>query len=444
MNYYKTALFSFIAIAFCTVSLFAQSVNFPAPREEKLLNGLKVLIWKDNSAQKATVKIRIHNGAAFDPKDKSGVMALLSDILFPTEQAKAYFTEDLEGSLNAAANYDYIQITATGKTEELQAMLETLATAVVNPQINKENFDIVRQAHLKKVAELEKNPAYIADRAIAERLYGDFPYGRNSAGTSQSLAAIDTADLIKANDRFFTADNATVAVIGNVNSDFVYRAARRLFGGWKKSGVKIPSTFREADAPLTGKQFIEFPDAQNANIFQASRFAARNSKDYQAGLILTDILSNRLKKTVLDFQNSNPGNQVNVSIRSEPYFLNGVFVIGITAPADKADAFVKTSHDQNLLRPITAAEFEKSKNFLISTITGTVGSKSSLSEMWLDSVTYKLAAPAEQFKKLQNTAISDVSNLMKNSLANAPFVEVVVGDPAKLKDFQSNSGQTAN
>lgn len=442
MNYFKTVLFSFFSIIICANFLIAQTVNFPEPRQENLLNGLKVLIWNDPSAEKVTVKIRIHNGAAFDPKDKPGVMALLSDILFPTEQAKAYFTEDLEGSLDVQCNYDYIQITATGKTEELQAILETLATAVINPEISKQNFEIVQKARLDKAAEFEKNPASIADRAIAKRLYGEFPYGRSVEGTTGSLMKIDAADLKIANDRFFTADNATLAVIGKVNPDFVYRASRRLFGRWKKSGVKIPSTFREADAPLQGNQFIAFPDAENARIYQASRFAARNSKDYQAGLILADILSERLKKTVLDFQSSNPGNQIYVSVRNQPYFLNGAFVIGITAPADKASAFLKQSKERNLLQKISDAEFARSKNSQISVLTNAASNKSITAEMWLDSITYKLAPPAEQFRKLQNISISDVGNLMQNSLANAPFVEVVIGDPVKLKDFQNNPGQT--
>ncbi len=126
--YFKSITFSFILMILSSIFAFAQTAKLPEPREQKLLNGLKLLVWNEPTAEKITIKLRIHSGAAFDPKDKMGVMALLGDILFPTEQSKAFFTEDLEGSLDISTNYDYIQITATGKSDEVLAMIQTIAT----------------------------------------------------------------------------------------------------------------------------------------------------------------------------------------------------------------------------------------------------------------------------------------------------------------------------
>ena len=154
MHFLRTTLILFFAAVFCAST--AQAQTFPAPRREKLLNGLKMLIWTDPQSPKVTVKLRIHSGAAFDPKDKMGTMALVGDILFPSEQTKEFFSEDLQGSLNVESNYDYIQITATGKAEEIQTMLETMATALTNPQITPENVKIVRDARLEKLGSLKK------------------------------------------------------------------------------------------------------------------------------------------------------------------------------------------------------------------------------------------------------------------------------------------------
>src|SRR5688500_7302064 len=97
-NHFKTTIILVVLTIACFNLTHAQTANFAAPRQEKLLNGLKLLIWNEPAAEKVTVKLRVHSGAAFDPKDKMGVMALLSDILFPSEEAKAFFKEDLEGS----------------------------------------------------------------------------------------------------------------------------------------------------------------------------------------------------------------------------------------------------------------------------------------------------------------------------------------------------------
>ncbi len=134
---YKFTILS--AFLFLTAPFsFGQAAKVQTPRQEKLLNGLKTLVWNESGADKVAVKIRIHNGSAFDPQNKEGVMALLAEVLFPNETVKEFFREDLGGSLEIISNYDYIQINATANPDQFLTMLETVANAVTNPQIDKE------------------------------------------------------------------------------------------------------------------------------------------------------------------------------------------------------------------------------------------------------------------------------------------------------------------
>jgi predicted Zn-dependent peptidase len=424
-NLFKTTV---ILVILTLVSLnfaAAQTVNFPAPQQEKLLNGLKLLTWNVPSADKVTVKIRIHSGAAFDPKDKMGTMALLGDILFPTAEAKAYFTEDLEGSLDITTNYDYLQITATGKTDEIQAILETLATVVTNPPIA-ENFATARDARLEKVKELEKNPAYIADRAVANRLFGDFPYGRSVEGTSASLTKIDKADLILARDRFFTADNATIAVVGNVRPDFVYRATRRLFGGCKKSDGKIPATFRLPDAPDTKEFMIEVADSDKFASRTAMSAAARSDKDFYATLILTRIWQ---KQFCLNNE-SNFGKSA-----YEPYLLRGAYVVSQNVVYGKEELPMRSGNCQLLLikdgktvyPAITQNDFDAVKQ----TVTTEFQQKSP-ADLWLDVDTYKLVSVKDEMTRLNNVTLADVQRVAQ-SLQKQPMVSVTIKKPGEAK-----------
>ncbi len=165
--------FTLSALILLTTASFALAQKSAAPRQEKLLNGLKLLVWNEPAADKATVKLRIHSGAAFDTLNKEGTMAMLADVLFPNETVKEFFREDLGGSLSVDSNYDYIQINATGDSNQILAILETLAAAVTKPQIDKETTATIRAARLERIKELEKNPAYIADQAVAKRLFGN-------------------------------------------------------------------------------------------------------------------------------------------------------------------------------------------------------------------------------------------------------------------------------
>lgn len=438
--YFKSIVFFAILTIFSTVFCFAQVPKSSAPYENKLLNGLKLLVWTEPTAEKVTIKLRIHSGAAFDPKDKMGVMALLGEVLFPTEQSRAFFTEDLEGSFDITTTYDYIQITATGKQSEVLAMIETIANAVVNPQMTPENFKLVQAARLKKVSELEKNPTYIADRAVAKRLLGEFPYGRTAEGTSESLAKIDRADLLFAKERFLASDNATIAFIGNVKPEYIYRATRQLFGNWTKSDKKIPATFAMPNEPDLKPQTIDFTPNDTSlmgtsEIRFATRGIARNDKDYWAMRFLADVLQNRFRgKVDKDLQNG-------VSVVHERSLLPGYISFKFSfrpIPATSSNLVGANSSSMPvpipnskmefdplvwLKQPIIPAEFEQTRTKILAEI-----DQKPLIDKTLDVMTFRLLSVNDEMQKLNSVSLSDVQRVA-DKLSKQSFVTVMLNSP---------------
>lgn len=140
MTYFKKKFFATAFVAGSALvlagSAFAQG-TLPQPKQEKLLNGLKILMWPDAKADSVTVTVRVHSGTSFDPQGKEGVMRLLSENIFPERAAREFFTEDLGGGLSVEANYDYIEIIASSKPENFLTMVETLSAAIANPTIDK-------------------------------------------------------------------------------------------------------------------------------------------------------------------------------------------------------------------------------------------------------------------------------------------------------------------
>src|SRR4051794_27631991 len=79
------------------LNVWAQATDMP--KAEKLLNGLKLIMLPDKTADKVYISLRVHSGAAFDPQGKEGLMQMLAANMFPNESAADFFTEDLGGSL---------------------------------------------------------------------------------------------------------------------------------------------------------------------------------------------------------------------------------------------------------------------------------------------------------------------------------------------------------
>src|SRR5437763_9357460 len=164
-------------------SLSAQSIQ---PEREKLLNGLSIIFWPRPGDANVTLKLRIHSGAAFDLAGKSGTMSLLADALFPDTDTREYVSEQLGGKLNVTTDYDAINVIISGKASEFERIIELLRNAVINPNLGPEAVARIKEARLKELNSKSPSAAEIADRAIAARLFGSFPYGHSQGGTSDT------------------------------------------------------------------------------------------------------------------------------------------------------------------------------------------------------------------------------------------------------------------
>lgn len=407
-NFIFSASIIFTFVFFSALFSTAQTSKTSAPRQEKLLNGLKLLMWNEPSAEKVTVKLRLHSGAAFDMQNKEGTMALLADILFPEDSIKEFFSEELGGDLQVESNYDYIQLTATGNPDRILTILETLSAAVMKPTIDKETTAKIRAARIERIKELEKNPAYIADRAVANRLFGDFPYGRSAEGTVESLAKIDFADILLAKQRFMTADNATLAVSGNIKPDYVFKAVRQLFGVWEKADKKIPATFAQPNAPDT-KFFLIKTETNNVSELRfAFRGSSRRDTDFHTAQIVTTILQNRLK--------SKEGDKV--VLQQNSYFLPGLVMLKFSNWDSSSLKFAgeDVSLPENFLdyvgdllkADVTNEEFQIAKNDYLRKIYN----QNSI-DAWLDASSFNLVSTKTDAQAAQNATLADTQKVLE-------------------------------
>ena len=392
------------------LSVFAQRSQ--VPKQEKLLNGMRLLIWNDPSAANVSVKVRVHSGTSFDPQGKEGVMALLAESFFPNEGTREFYRDDLGGDLDVTANYDYIQVNASSKPDQFLTMLESVANAVAVPTIDKETTPKLVARQLEKIKELEKDPAYLANLAAVKQLFGTFPYGRPELGTSESVAKINFADVLEAKQRFLGADNATVVISGNVDPALAYRAARRYFGAWLKSDKLVPPTFKQPDAPDTKLVTMSSEAGTGTTVRFAFRGVARNDRLYPASEILASVLESRLKENLSGL------NASNTYVSNEAHVLPGTVVVGLDMASGAAVS--GNTITALLARPVTAAEFAAAK-------TAVAGKRGEIvaDEHWLNADTYKQTSATAEQKAFDSVTLGDVQ-LIAESFAKNPVVAVAL------------------
>jgi predicted Zn-dependent peptidase len=405
-----------LCLAACSIALQAQLPQPTPPRQEKLLNGLKVLMWSDQKADNVSLRVRIHSGSAFDPQGKEGVMRLLKEHIFPTADAREFFTDELGGTLDVISNYDYIEIDATSKPDRFLNLVETVANAVNNLNIDKDSVAKLRSEQIERVKQLEADPAYVADRAAAARLLGTFPYGRPENGTLESLAKIDFADVLFAKQRFFTADNATVAIYGNFDPSLAFRALRRYFGNWLKADKKIPTAFTQPDQPDTKLLSVRSEKTGATQNRYALRGLARNDKDFAASQVLSRILEARLSAVVAK------ENVTWAFVRNQPHVLPGLILMGYSAGSDPSLPNVVS---QVFAQPISEAEFSKYRSEVVSE-----AAKRDAADWWLDADTFKITSVPEDARAFDAMTLFDVQRVA-DRLSRNPVASVsLVSSPA--------------
>jgi ketosteroid isomerase-like protein len=439
----------------CGLCAGVAAQNLREPYQEKLLNGLKVLVWNDPSSDKVIVKLRIHSGAAFDPKDKMGVMALLSDIIFPDPQTFSYFEEDLNGKLDIHCSYDYIQITATGKADEFVNILDTIRGGVVTTPIDQANFVKVRDARLAKAKEEAAQAGTIADRAAAKRLLGDFPYGRAEHGTPESLARIDRFDLVTAKEKFLDADNATLTITGKIDPKFAVKAAKQLLGSWAKSEGLVPSTFAQPVEPDARIQLIDQPGAATAEVRFALRGLASGDSENPAVVFWTGAAEKKLTESLPAECNtatisSDPTKITRDDLRRPVYVshaahtLPGILMIKTSFPVEnvgKCFTAFKTAVDKLGTEKINAPDYSDAQKRILQIVGAAALNSDGLSDLWLNADTFKWGKVSDQWKLMNAATPADGDKIATRLFWKAPVATVIVGDAAKIKSQFDGSAQ---
>jgi predicted Zn-dependent peptidase len=408
----------------------------PEPTRQQLLNGLQILLWPKPGDANVAVKMRIHSGAAYDLAGKAGMMALLGDLLFPEAETRQYFTDELGGRLDVTTDYDGMTISMSGRAGEFERMIELLRNALVSTPLTPENVTKLREARVQILRDTNATPASIADRAIATRLFGEFPYGRPAAGAAETVSRIDRGDLMLARERFLNADNATLVVAGGVDERRVLRTLRQLLGNWRKSDRLVPATFRQPEPPNEQILIVNHVGAAEAEIRLATRGLARSDHDAAAASMLALIGRDRWQTAL------SSSTKVPVFARHEAHMVPGLFVMGTSvnnAAAAKAIAAARTVIKSLITTPPSAAEFEKARNELAGDIGKRLSDPGSLIDLWLDVDTFKLKPVADQAVVTRNLTPANIQEVAIRLFKDRPLATVVLGNNNEIK--QSMSGE---
>jgi len=246
--------------AFC---LLTSAFGLPLYRDS-LPNGLIILTYEEHRLPTASVSLVCRSGAAFDPEEKSGTAAMMSDLLtrgtatMSGDSIKSQ-VEFLGARFSGHAGDDNCAIEVRVLTKDMGTALDLMADAVLHPAFAVKEMELARSRMITDARGLFDDPGSEVSYEFMKLLYGDHPYGRLSGGDTLSLPLIKREDLVAFHNTHFRPNNCFVVAAGDISrKEFVAEMERRL-GAWTPAPVPTLTV-----APLT------MPDRIRAKVITRS------------------------------------------------------------------------------------------------------------------------------------------------------------------------------
>ncbi|HSC29854.1 MAG TPA: pitrilysin family protein [Vicinamibacterales bacterium] len=266
--------------------LSARQVKFPPYQFKTLANGLQVIAVSHHEQPAVSLRLILRAGGAQDPVDKPGVAALAAALLdqgTTTRQAEqiAQTIDSIGGAIGTGAGTDLTYVNAVVMKDSLDLALDLVSEIARRPAFAPEEIERQRQQMLSSLKVSYQDPDYIA-RVVFDRLvYGVHPYGLPASGTAASIASITRDDLVAFHKTWFGANNAILAVVGDVTAEEAFAGAERALGKWERVPQTV-TTSTEPPPPTRRVVVIDRPGAVQTEIRVGNIALPRKHPDFLA------------------------------------------------------------------------------------------------------------------------------------------------------------------
>jgi zinc protease len=350
--------------------------------EHRLANGLRVLLFPDESKPTVTVNITYLVGSRHEGYGETGMAHLLEHMLFKGSSKHRNIPQELteHGSRpNGTTWYDRTNYFETVPSTEANLLwaLDLEADRMVNSFVAKKDleseFSVVRNEF-----ELgENNPDRVLDERVLATAYLWHGYGRSTIGSKEDIESVPIDRLQAFYRRYYQPDNAVLVVAGKFDPAKTLRAIEQRFGAIPKpvrsldKGNLLYKTYT-VEPVQDGERFVALRRVGDAPLVTAAyHVPAGSDPNFPAVEVLTSVLGNRpsgrLYKALVD-------TKIAANVFASAYQLKEPGVMVVTAqlrnggPIDSARTVLERTLDGMQTSQITDEEVTRAKTTLLKDI----------------------------------------------------------------------------
>lgn len=258
-NLMKKITFLIAMLAIFSVELLAQTQKvIPQPQkireaegitEYELGNGLKVLLFPDQSKQTITVNITYLVGSRHEGYGETGMAHLLEHMVFKGTKEKhkqvAKEISDHGADFNGTTWLDrtnYFE-TFNATEENLDWALDMEADRMVNSRIAKEELETEMTVVRNEFEIGENNPGSVLNERVTSAAYIWHNYGNSTIGARSDIEQVPIENLQAFYRKYYQPDNAVLLITGKFDPTATLKLVNKKFGAIPRPERILPKTF---------------------------------------------------------------------------------------------------------------------------------------------------------------------------------------------------------
>ena len=196
--------------------------------------GSHVLFVERHELPIVDIRLAFDAGSARDG-DQSGLARMTSNLLLEGtpernagDIAREFERYGARVSTDSGRDTGNVSMRALSESDRLDPVIDNLAEVIADADFPGDAVDRVRQQMLLGLQQAESSAASLAEKAFARGIYGDHPYASPPGGALATVEALDRQSVVDFHRRYYTAGNATIAIVGDLDRQQAEAIAERL------------------------------------------------------------------------------------------------------------------------------------------------------------------------------------------------------------------------
>ena len=344
--------------------------------EYRLENGLRVLLFPDQSKQTCTVNITYMVGSRHENYGETGMAHLLEHMVFKGTPKHPNIPQELtehgarpNGTTWLDRTNYYETFNAT--EENLKWALELEADRMVNSFIAKKDLDSEMTVVRNEFESGENSPFGVLMERIVSTAYLWHNYGKSTIGCRADIENVPIERLQAFYKKYYQPDNAVLTVAGKFDPEKTLKLIDEYYSPIPRPERELPPIYT-LDPVQDGERFVTLRRVGDVQFMGCAYHAAPGPhSDFAAIEVLTSVLSSnpsgRLYKALVDGKKASQSFGWSFQLHDP-----GLMMFFAEVPKDKdledAKNTMLATLDDVVTNPPTEAEVEQAKNELLKDI----------------------------------------------------------------------------